>query len=117
MQSIVNECLKKGILGKYKHDNKHSHCVCLQRNAHPICLLTYPEVIVDIARENGGVVVWSEEVGWRVHWFLSKFILEPLLVADIHLPALGLQEVDEGLDHPQRSISERHQDQNLYTDA
>ena len=52
-------------------------------------------MIVNIAREDGAVIIWSLQIGWLVLRLFSKLFLEPLLVADHYLPAFGLQQADE----------------------
>ena len=66
-----------------------------------VCRRTYLEVVVHVPREDGVIIVRTDKVGGGVPWLLSKLILKPLLVADVHLLPLGLQEADESLDHPQ----------------
>ena len=74
---------------------------------------TYPEVIINIAREDGVVIVWSLQIGRFFICLLSKLFLEPLLVADNYLLVFGLQQTDECLNDVERSTSERHKNQDL----
>lgn len=70
-------------------------------------------MIVHIACEDCGVIVWSLQIGWLVVFILSKLLFEPLLVADHHLFAFGLEQADERLDYSQSSASERDKNQDL----
>lgn len=65
-------------------------------------------MIVDIARENSTIIIWSVQIGWLVVGLCSKLILEPLLVADHYLLAFGLQETDERLDNLESCATEWH---------